>query len=107
MAKHFGQIQGKYSTGYNLMNTIKAKANPRKVAYISSLGIQLEEGRQIRLNQKTDFEIGKTGILQFEDVDIQHLQILRTDKEKEEDKNNEKTILVPIILDYIYDDSEV
>ena len=105
MAKRFGQIQGAYTLGYDLINAIKSNANPSLVSKITDIGIQLEEGRKIRINQKLDFEIGKTEILQFEDVDIQHLQILR--KEEELDKDENEVILVPIILDYIYEDREV
>ena len=105
MARRFGQVQGAYTLGYDLINAIKGNANQSLVSKVTDIGIKLEEGRKIRINQKLDFEIGKTGILQFEDVDIQHLQILR--KEEELDKDEDEVILVPVILDYIYEDKEV
>lgn len=104
MAKHIGQIQGNYSTGYDLMNSIITNAK-RKVAKVVKIGIQLEKARKILINQTLEFEMGKTGILEFEDVNIQHLHLLKTDEEKEEN-DSDTVILVPIIIDYVYEDED-
>lgn len=98
MAQYVGQIQGKYSSRDNLIAIIKEKAAPSEVVKITKIGIQADEGELISINH-IDFEIGKTEILEFEDVDIKHLQILSI-------KNGNVNIPIPIIIDYIYEDNE-
>lgn len=104
MARHIGQIQGTFTTSHNLVDSIRANAGT-SLERIVKIGIQLERGRKILINKKLTFEIGKTEILEFEDVEITHLQILKTEAETEEvNKNPSLTIIVPIVVDYVYED---
>lgn len=98
MSRYIGQIQGTFSTGYDLINTIKTNAG-HHVERVVKVGIQLEYGREIMINREVKVEIGKSGQIEYEDVDIQHLQILRRVEE-----NLTDYISVPIIVDYVYED---
>lgn len=105
MAYHIGQLKDQYTTSHNLIDSIRAAHSDYPFFRIVKIGIQGAPGRQIRINRNLTFEIGKTGILEFEDVSITHLQILKTDKETEEvNKNPSLTIIVPLIVDYVYED---
>lgn len=99
MALHIGQIQGIKLTNSEL----KPKGKVVKI------GIQLEKTREVLLNKKLKFEIGKTEILEFDDVEITSIQLLKTQAELDEDKENGTTGIarrVPVIIDYVYDDEE-
>lgn len=104
--KYIGQIQGTYSTGFDLVDGIRGNAGS-SLKKVVKIGLQTEKGRHVRFNKDSSliFEIGKTGILELEDVEIKNMQILRT---PEEDLlYEEKPTLVfkvPVILDYIYED---
>ena len=98
MSKYIGQIQGAYSTGYDLINAIMSNAG-NHVERVTKVGIQLEYGREIMINREIKVEMGKSGQIEFEDVDIQHLQILKRAEESPTDY-----ISVPIIVDYVYED---
>ena len=98
MSKYIGQIQGVYSTGYDLINAIMSNAG-NHVERVTKVGIQLEYGREIMINREIKVEMGKSGQIEYEDVDIQHLQILKRAEESPTDY-----ISVPIIVDYVYED---
>ena len=51
MARYIGQIQGAYSTGYDLISTIISNAG-HTVKRIVKIGIQLEYGREIMINRE-------------------------------------------------------
>lgn len=105
MAYHIGQLKGQYTTSHNLVDSIRASAFGYPVSKIVKIGIQGAPGRQVKINKTLTFELGKTGILEFEDVEITHLQILKTEKETEDvNKNPGLTIIVPLTVDYVYDD---
>lgn len=104
MARYIGQIQGTHLTNSELMYHIRANANTA-VARVIKIGIQLEKARKVMLNKNLEFEIGKTGMLEFDDVEITSIQLLKTEAELEESKKNNKLVIrVPVIIDYIYED---
>lgn len=104
--KYIGQIQGTYSTGFDLVDGIRGNAGS-SLKKVVKIGLQTEKGRKVRFNKDSSliFEIGKTGILEFEDVEIKNIQILRT---PEEDLLYEKkptlVFVVPAVLNYVYED---
>ena len=98
MARYIGQIQGAYSTGYDLISTIISNAG-HTVKRIVKIGIQLEYGREIMINREIKVQMGKSEQIEYEDVDIQHLQILKRDTEAAT-----AYVSVPIIIDYVYED---
>lgn len=106
MAKHIGQIQGNYSTGFDLVDGIRANAGSA-LKKVVKVGIQIEKGRKLRLNKDSSLivEIGKTGILEYEDVEIRNIQILRSEEEEALwEKNPNLVFIVPVIVDYVYED---
>lgn len=101
MAKCIGQIQGNFNKKMNIFNEISSLGK----GYISKIGIQAEANTRISLtnieefkegefisivNSSSEFEIGKTEILELDDVKIIGIKILS-------DKS------IPIIMDYIYE----
>ena len=89
----FGNLQGPFEQGFNIMNTIKAKheTDQTEVDYLSKVGIHFVANHKfdiqgnatpllyINLDSKIDnidwsnplvFQIGTTGILEFQDVQI-------------------------------------
>lgn len=106
MAKHIGQIQGNFSTGFDLVDGIRANAGS-SLKRVVKVGIQIEKGRKLRLNKDSTLilEVGKTGILEYEDVEIKNMQILRTEEEDALYENKPTLIfIVPAIIDYVYED---
>ena len=76
MAKYIGQVQGNYSSQDDLIQVIRKQLNSNTDLKIIKIGVQMDEGEKISINHK-EFEIGKTEILEFEDVEITHLQVLK------------------------------
>lgn len=106
MAKHIGQIQGNYSTGFDLVDGIRANAGST-LKKVVKVGIQIEKGRKLRLNKDSSLivEIGKTGILEYEDIEIRNIQILSNEEEEAlYEKNPNLVFIVPVIVDYVYED---
>lgn len=98
MARYIGQVQGSYSTGYDLINAIISNAK-RPVQRVVKIGIQLEYGREVLINRDFRVQMGKSGQIEYEDVDIRHLQVLRRNTESATDY-----ISIPVIVDYVYED---
>lgn len=94
MAKYVGQIAGEYFPWTELMNEVKINSF-QKAKTIIKIGVQLEEGNIIILNNKY-FQIGKTHKLEFDNVNITSIKIGGEEREK----------LIPIIIDYVYIDEE-
>lgn len=61
---YIGQINGPFTANVELMPFIQEEAN-KTVNYLLKLGIQTEVRNEVIINGKT-FEIGKTGILEFD-----------------------------------------
>ena len=93
MAKYIGQVAGIFSRSEDIMNTV-IKNSHRKAKSIIKIGIQLERGKTIALNER-EFQIGKTGRLEFDNVNITSIKIGKNISE-----------FTPIIIDYIYIDEE-
>ena len=92
MARYSGQISGKFSQNYELMNTIGATADR-----LVKVGIQLAPDYAIKINGDL-FEMGKTGILELENVEITSLQLKH--------KGQGITGAIPVIIDYVYEKDE-
>ena len=91
MARYSGQVSGRFSQNYDLMNSIG------DVDRLVKIGIQLAPDYAIRING-TLIEMGSTGILELDDVAVTSLQL----------KHNTKgmTGTIPVIVDYIYEIDE-
>lgn len=82
----FGQIQGPFESNQNLMLLIKQQCNAKQGnddnIYISKLGIYYPTFSEntnipiVSINEK-DFAIGKSGVLELEDVQITSLKTLQ------------------------------
>lgn len=77
--KFFVQIRGPFTAGEELISQIAA--NYPNFKYIKQIGIQSEEGHIIRINN-INFEIGKTNILEFDEVEVVSIRFLQDVKEK-------------------------
>lgn len=71
MNDKFIQIRGPFSAGQDLISYIKTEYKTN-FNYIKRIGIQTKVKNEITINNK-DFEIGKTGILEFDNVQITSL----------------------------------
>lgn len=69
-----------------------------KVVNIKRLGIQMDEGQQVAINGIV-FEIGKSERIQFENAEVQSIQIVNNAVAYQ---NNDSFI----IIDFTYDDEE-
>ena len=67
--KYIGQITGYFNPSSNIMNFIRGDGEKHSFEYVSKLGIQAPEGTIFKINNK-EFEIGPSGILEFDDVKI-------------------------------------
>lgn len=92
MARYSGQISGKFNQNFELMNTIGGGADR-----LVKVGIQLARDYDVKINGNL-FEMGKTGILELEDVEITSLQL----KHKGQGFTGE----IPVIIDYVYEIDE-
>lgn len=71
MNDKFIQIRGPFSAGQDLISYIKTEYKTN-FNYIKKIGIQTKVKNEITINNE-DFEIGKTGILEFDNVQITSL----------------------------------
>ena len=70
MGNYIGQISGRMIIDEEIMNIISNNARKnKKVSHLIKIGIQADPGQEVIINKKP-FKIGKTGILQFNDVNI-------------------------------------
>lgn len=93
--KHAAQVAGAFQPANNITNSLK------NFRYITKLGIQAPEGSFIYLKQgmnETEFEIGTTGILEFEDVNITSVKVANYKKDK--------SAYTQVIMDCVYEDGE-
>lgn len=88
MAKYIGQISGTFYQNYDLLSNINPKADR-----VIKIGIQLANDYYAIINNEI-YEMGKTGILEFDNVEITKLTLRH-----KYDKN--KTKVIPVIVDYI------
>lgn len=65
---HMGQLVGPFAAGENLFNKIVENANI-PMTWVSHLGIQAEVGQIVYINNEP-YEIGKTGIYEVTNVEI-------------------------------------
>ena len=72
MARYSGQISGKFNQNFELMNTIGGGADR-----LVKVGIQLARDYDVKINGNL-FEMGKTGILELEDVEITTIKTEQT-----------------------------
>lgn len=66
------QINGPFSAGENVFSILKNKYDDINFTYIQRIGISSKTGHTVVINGQ-DFEIGKTGMLEFNDVGITSL----------------------------------
>jgi hypothetical protein len=97
MAYGFGQLSGFFDPFDDLMWKVGAQSSKEIIA-LTKIGIQLEKANRVFLNNK-EFEIGKTGKLEFDDVYITSIQLANRN-------NTDKTTPIFAILDYVYLDKE-
>ena len=71
MNDKFIQIRGPFFAGQDLISYIKTEYKTN-FNYIKKIGIQTKVKNEITINNE-DFEIGKTGILEFDNVQITSL----------------------------------
>lgn len=68
-----GQLIGPFVANTELLYLVKADAKVSAISHLSKVGICCEEGNFVKING-VDFEIGKRGVLEFEDVKITSLK---------------------------------
>lgn len=68
-----GQLTGPFVANTEILYLVKADAKVSAINYLTKVGICYERGSFVKING-VDFEIGKTGILEFEDVRITSLK---------------------------------
>lgn len=88
MARYIGQIQGEYNPNFDLMVEMHGK----RIEKVVKIGVQLANDYLLKINGKF-FEMGKTGILEYEDVEITELSIRH--------KDNQNLAKIPVIIDYV------
>ena len=70
----FIQIKGPFTVDEEIIDRIKAETTG--FDYIKKLGIQTKVANKCKINNQI-FEIGKTGILEFNDVEITSLSFMQ------------------------------
>ena len=65
--RKFVQVKGPFAAGEEITDRIKAVTS--EFRYIKKLGIQTKVANKCRINNEV-FEIGKTGMLDFSDVEV-------------------------------------
>ncbi len=88
MARYIGQIQGEYNPNFDLM----VEMHDKRIEKVVKVGVQLANDYLLKINGKF-FEMGKTGILEYEDVEITELSIRH--------KDNQNLAKIPVIIDYV------
>jgi hypothetical protein len=104
MAQYIGQVTGEFTVGENIVETL-IQQNARRgkeVAQIVKIGIQADCEQSVYLNN-TKFQIGKTGILQFSDVNITSIVF---DTHPYKILINDNGYFTNAIIDYIYEDNK-
>lgn len=76
-----GQLIGPFVANTEILYLVKADAKVSAINYLTKVGICCERGHFVKING-VDFEIGKTGILEFEDVEITSLKFSQDEEEK-------------------------
>ena len=101
MAKNIGQYAGEvYPNDEEVITTfIKEASNSPYFKSISKIGIQLAPSKRIFIND-IEFEIGKTGKLEFDNLNIK--AVIKISHEK----NNNSQNKIPVIIDYVYIEKE-
>jgi hypothetical protein len=74
----FIQIQGPFKKNQDIVSYIKKTIN-NDFKYIKKIGIQTETKNYVSINNKI-FEIGKTGILEFDNVQINSLFFMQDEQ---------------------------
>lgn len=77
----FGQVRSPFIEGDQIFNVIQEQCQPYIVDYINKIGIHVPINYNFDINQQTltvllnskEFKIGKTGMLQLEDVKIKSI----------------------------------
>lgn len=72
----FVQIKGPFAAGEELVDRIKDNAS--NFDYIKKIGIQTKVANRCKINNII-FEIGKTGILEFNNVEINSLLFMQNE----------------------------
>lgn len=72
------EINGPFSAREDIFTLLKVKYPEINFSYISKLGIYGKTKHEVRINGK-DFELGKTGMLEFSDVQITSLFFLQNE----------------------------
>ena len=103
MAQYIGQITGNFTVGEIIIDTcIKPIARKnREVARIVKIGIQADSPQTVFLNGVA-FEIGKTGILQFNDINITSIIFAEHPYKRLVDEQG--NFFTNAIIDYLYED---
>lgn len=76
MNDKFVQINGPFNAGEDVYAIIKEKTNNSSFSYIMQIGIQSEANHYVNING-VKFEIGKTGMLQFNETAITSLSFVQ------------------------------
>ena len=100
MAYGTGQVAGIFSPYHELMTNVRAQSN-QKALYLAKIGIQMEKANRVFLNDE-EFEIGKTGKLEFDNIEITSIKPAN----RLEGKYEDLVTPVSIILDYVYVDNK-
>lgn len=93
MARYIGQIQGEFNPNYDLL----VEMHDKRVEKVVKVGVQLSNDYLLKINGEY-YEMGKTGILEYEDVEITELSVRHRD--------SQKLSKIPIIVDYICETEE-
>lgn len=64
--QRIGQIVGNFKAGEEVLSSIRLKTDNKSLESIQHLGINCRTGERVFVNEKL-FEIGKTGVLEFQD----------------------------------------
>lgn len=105
MGNYIGQISGRMIIDEEIMNIISNNARKNeKVSHLIKIGIQADPGQEVIINKKS-FKIGKTGILQFNDVNITSI-VFKKHPYKTLIDNKAKEYYTYAIIDYLYTDNK-
>ena len=105
MGQYIGQFSGKVMVGKEVMDLIfnNARAD-RDVVNLVKIGIQADPLQEVIINGQV-FQIGKTGILQFNDVNITSI-IFNKHPYKNLIDNTQHNYYTYAIIDYLYTDPQ-
>lgn len=106
MSLYYKQIQGKADPGSNILSSnkiikkISIQAEPGKQLGIAFL-VKKENEDKFDLTEERLFVIGKTGMLEFNDINVR-IGLLNLSHNEYSEK--EKEFDIPYIIDYVYED---